>query len=155
MWGQGFTDGVIGRDWPHLLVDLTGLGFIPTTPEDLALYLESWRAPGILSTKRWLGKSRIQNLVIGKLIRFKKKKKKNFWDQIKYLSILCRAVGRISSNSSVQKMALKDKPHFHPSMSGYWQDGAVDRPAGTRSRWHLYYLLGDSYPTVLSIGVHS
>lgn len=76
MWGQGFTDGVIGRDWPHLLVDLTGLGFIPTTPEDLALYLESWRAPGILSTKRWLGKSRIQNLVIGKLIRFKKKNKK-------------------------------------------------------------------------------
>lgn len=73
MWRQGFTDGVIARDWPHLLLDFTGLGIIPTTPEGVALYLESWRTPGILSPKRWLGKSRIQNLVIGKLIRFFKK----------------------------------------------------------------------------------
>lgn len=40
MWRHGFSVGMIGRDWPQLLLGLDGLGIIPTPLEGRALCSE-------------------------------------------------------------------------------------------------------------------
>lgn len=66
-------------------------GAIPTTPEGLlALCLESWRTPGKSSPKRWLGKSWIPNLVIGKQMILKTKTKQKTPETKKFLAFSAR-----------------------------------------------------------------